>query len=97
MHDFAGSEVLLNAGATALTAAIMQRRPAAVQLLLQRGADPERANVYGATPLTVAQVYLRCYTHQHLCVMALLVCHLITNTMHTMQNSLHLSLVEQLV
>ncbi|DBB07493.1 TPA: hypothetical protein ACH3X3_008961 [Trebouxia sp. C0006] len=42
-------------GTTALSAAIKQRRSAAVQILLSRGADVDRTNAHGVTPLAVAQ------------------------------------------
>ncbi|KAL3130265.1 hypothetical protein ABBQ38_008097 [Trebouxia sp. C0009 RCD-2024] len=42
-------------GTTALSAAIKQRRPAAVQLLLDRQADPQRPNCNGITPTALAQ------------------------------------------
>ena len=45
-----------DAGTTALSAAIRQRRSAAVQILLSRGADLHCANAHGVTPLAVAQV-----------------------------------------
>lgn len=45
-----------NTGTTALSAAIKQRRPAVVQLLLDRHADPERPNCDGVTPTALAQV-----------------------------------------
>jgi len=50
------STVCRDAGTTALSAAIKQRRSAAVQILLSRGADLDRANAHGVTPLAVAQV-----------------------------------------
>ncbi len=50
------STVCRDAGTTALSAAIKQRRSAAVQILLSRGADVDRTNAHGVTPLAVAQV-----------------------------------------
>ncbi len=50
------SVVYRDAGTTALSAAIKQRRSAAVQILLSRGADLDRINAHGVTPLAVAQV-----------------------------------------
>ncbi len=50
------SIVYRDAGTTALSAAIKQRRSAAVQILLSRGADLDRTNAHGVTPLAVAQV-----------------------------------------
>ena len=50
------STVYRHAGTTALSAAIKQRRSAAVQILLSRRADLDRTNAHGVTPLAVAQV-----------------------------------------
>ena len=44
------------AGTTALSAAVMQHKHAAVQLLLQSGAQVERTNKDGVTPIQLAQV-----------------------------------------
>ena len=44
------------AGTTALSAAVMQHKHAAVQLLLQSGAQVERTNKDGMTPIQLAQV-----------------------------------------